>query len=276
MVIKESNNNLQSNNNLELDRKYHVRSIKRAIRLLKLFNFKETELHLSELAKKSGLDVSTTRRILLTMESEGLIEFDRNTGAYQLGVTCLNLGSVFLSNIELPKRVYPALADVRRITKETVHLAILDNMEAVYLEKLESPLPIAVMRSGIGKRLPAYCTGLGKILLSYEDLESVHNHYSNIGLTQYTNNTITCVDKLIKELEESREQGYSLDNMEHEIGVCCIAAPIRDHTGRVVAALSIAGPENRIATLIENNSGIGVVIEAGNYASHLLGYVNNS
>lgn len=258
---------------MESSDRYHVRSVKRAISVIKCFNFKEPELPLTELAKRSGLDISTVWRLLITLESEGVVELNKHTGKYQLGVTCLNLGSIFLSHIELSTRVFPVLANLRETTLETVHLAVMDNMEAVYLEKLESPLPIAMMGSRVGKRLPAYCTGLGKVLLSHEDPAKVQAYFCDNGLFRYTTNTITTTEVLMRELEFIRVHGFALDNMEHENGVSCIAAPIRDHRGKVVAALSVAGPENRITALINERAGVEVVVAAAKEASRLLGYL---
>ena len=140
----------------------------------------------------------------------------------------------------------PELEMLRDETTETIHLAILDNMEVVYLEKLHGLHAIGLMSSYIGGRALAYCTGLGKALLAYSDLDRVRAHFEQVGFRRYTDTTIVNVDDLIDHLDFVRQQGYAWDEGEHEAEVRCVAAPVFDLTGRAVAAISIAGPVSRM------------------------------
>ncbi len=242
--------------------------------LLKAFSINEPELSLTELTNRLGLNRSTTFRLLATLQGEGYVQRDRESGKYSLGVVCLELGTIFLSTIHLREQALPLLEDLRRECGETVHLAILDkeSMEVVYLEKLEGLLPIAYMGSRVGGRSPAYCTGLGKVLLAYEDSTEVESFYARQGLHPHTPSTIVETSKLMTELEEIKKNGFGIDNEEHESGVNCVAAPIWNENGRVTAAISISGPTERMNRAItEGNSVQKVMVMAAEISARLGG-----
>ena len=130
-------------------------------------------------------------------------------------------------------------------TEETVHLAVLDHHEVIYLRKYESAPPVALY-SRIGRRAPAYCTGVGKVLLAYLQDSELTAFLQTIRLERFTKNTITDKAFLQAELAKIRQQDYAIDNMEHEDGIYCIACPIREHTGEVIAATSVTIPSIRL------------------------------
>jgi DNA-binding IclR family transcriptional regulator len=130
-------------------------------------------------------------------------------------------------------------------TRETVHLAVLDQAEVIYLQKHESVYP-AALYSRVGRKAPAYCTGVGKLLLAHLPETESTAVLQQAELRALTSNTITDRAVLEQELAQIRRQGYSVDNMEHEEGVYCIACPIRDHTGEVIAAVSITTTSLRL------------------------------
>lgn len=254
------------------EQSYNVRAVQRAISLLKAFDYNCPEMSLTQLSQKTGLSLPTANRLLATLRRESLVECNNETGRYRLGVACLRLGSIFLAQAELRSVALPILDRLRQETRETVHLGILDHMEVVYLEKLEGLWPVALMGSRVGGRNPAYCTGIGKALLSHEDPEKVQEYFTRVGLRRHTHNTITDLDALLAELRRTRERGYALDIEEHEMEVRCVAAPILDHRGRAVAALSVSGPASRMVTLQDSQGGIEQVIEAAKEISNRLGY----
>ena len=143
----------------------------------------------------------------------------------------------------------------------------------VYLERMLSPLPVGFMRSRAGAILPAYCTGLGKTLLAFRPEEEVAAWASTQRFPPLTPNTITSAKKLLKDLREIRERGYGLDIEEREKGVCCIAAPIRNHTGDVVAAISVAGPSQRMPKTLVGSDVAGAVVAAANAIAIDLGFI---
>ena len=254
--------------------RYHIRAILRALDVLEAFTPSRPTLSLTEVSEIIGLNASTTFRLLITLQNRGYIEQDPTTGRYRIGVASLKPSSTFLAHLNVRERVYPFLVQLRDETRETVHLTILDHltMQVIYLEKLEGLQPIGLMSSRVGGRCPAHCTGVGKALLAYYDQSAVEAFFANAGLQRYTPNTITTIDGLMRELEIIRRRGYSVDNAEHEPGVMCVAVPIRDHLGVVVAALSVSGPSERISQVIENGGLIERTLRAGRSASQQLGY----
>jgi DNA-binding IclR family transcriptional regulator len=212
--------------------------------LLATFSTAEPELTLTELSSRLNLSASTTYRLLVTLENRRYVEHNHQSGGYALGVACL----VFLSQLDLRERVMPVMEALRQEYKETVHLGILDvpRMEVIYLEKLVGLMPIVMMGSRVGGRVPAHCTALGKCVLAYLREEVVLDFYSQEGLRTYTANTITDLDELVRELAETRQRGFAVDDIEHELGVRCVAAPVWNHQKEAVAAISVSGPADRM------------------------------
>jgi IclR family KDG regulon transcriptional repressor len=254
--------------------RYRIRAVERALDVLAAFSADEPELTLTELSSRLNLSASTTYRLLVTLERRRYVERNSQTGGYTLGVACLDLGTVFLSQLDLRDRVLPVLKTLRQEFRETVHLAVLDRsqMEVIYLEKLEGLLPIGLMGSRVGGRAPAHCTGLGKCLLAYMADPVVRELYATSGMRALTPNTITDVEELLLEMAKIRELGYAVDDVEHEPDVKCVAAPVWNHRQTVVGAISVTGPEQRMNRLIEEGHLIESVLEAAQNASARMGY----
>jgi DNA-binding IclR family transcriptional regulator len=260
-----------SNNQGRNDERYNIRVLDRAIRLLSVLADGKPRT-LTELSEEVGLNSSTTFRLLATLGSYNFVERDRQSGRYRLGLACLELARVYLQGNDLRQVALAELEKLRDDTLETVHLAVLNNMEVVYLEKLEGLHAIGIMSSRVGARAPSYCTGLGKALLAYTDPDTVRAHFERTGLHRFTGNTLTSVDRLMQELEQVRLQGYSFDRGEHEHEVRCVAAPIFDANRMLVAAISVAGPASRMEPLDTNHELIERVCRTAATISARLGY----
>lgn len=252
------------------EQRYVIRSVSRALELLKTFVGAESELSLAEISRRLNLNRSTTFRLLVTLQSHGYLEQDPETRKYRLGVTCLELGSVFLNQSDIRKEALPILSGLRDGCKETVHLARLAGSEVVYLEKLDGLLPIGIMGSRVGGRAPAHCTGLGKAMLAYKPESEIRQLYAQPGLRRFTPNTITDLGRLISELTYIRECGYAIDNEEHEPDVKCVAVPIWDYRQKVVGAISVSGPAGRIDRAIAERGLVAKVKQAGQAISSRL------
>jgi IclR family KDG regulon transcriptional repressor len=252
--------------------------VERAVDLLATFSAAEPELSLTQLSSRLNLSVSTAYRLLVTLEDRGYVERNPQTGSYSLGVACLDLGTVFLSKVDMRDRVLPLLEHLRGECRETVHLAIIDRdqMQVIYLDKLEGLLPIGMMGSRVGGRAPAYCTGLGKCLLAYLEDSVVRKFYSTNDMQAHTANTITDLNRLLEEMAKIRERGYAVDDVEHEPDVKCVAAPVWNHRQAVVGAISVAGPEQRMDRLIAENGLIERVLSAAHEASLRMGYARST
>lgn len=250
--------------------RYTINSILRACSILRCFSREKTHFTVSELARQLQLDRSTTYRILLSLERCGLVEKDERSKSYSLGVAAFEIGNTYLGRLDFIQFSKPVMMDLAARVQETVHLAVLSENEIVYVDKVDSPRTLGVV-SKIGQRAPLYCTALGKTLLAYQPKEERSRIIQEIKLKPYTEHTITSKKKLFEELERIRQQGYAFDRREYEEGVECIAAPVRDHSGNVIAALSISGPRKKIGTPQEK-SWVGQVVGAAALVSSKMGY----
>ncbi|MBE3557718.1 MAG: IclR family transcriptional regulator [Ktedonobacteraceae bacterium] len=222
-----------------------IQSVIHAMQLLELFSEEKPEMSLAELAERAQLKKSTLHHTLAALQAEGIIDRtpDRK---YRLGVKLLVLGTRVLNRLEVGREAEPHLHDLQNRLQETVHLAVCEGMEAVYIRKLESARSIRV-GTQMGQRVPLHCSGVGKVLLAFNPhlVEPVLSR----PLVRRTNHTITDPAVLLQELELIQARRYALDEGEFEEGLMCIAAPIFDHRARVIASLSISGPIARIKTL---------------------------
>lgn len=251
--------------------RYNIRVVDRTICLLKLLSDGKPRT-LTEITQETSLSSSSVFRILATLSSHNFIQKDAITGKYKLGLSCLEMAGSFLKSVDFRQQALPELEKIRDLTSETVHLCILDQMEVVYLEKLHGLHAIGLMSSRIGGRSPAHCTGVGKAMLAYQDQENVRAYYEERGLKEFTNKTITDVDMLMDHLDQIKGQGYSIDDGEHEKGVWCVAAPIFDYSGSVVAAISISGPSERLAPISQRKTLIDWIQDAGAEISKKMGH----
>ncbi|HEY4457027.1 MAG TPA: IclR family transcriptional regulator [Pseudonocardiaceae bacterium] len=221
-------------------------SVRRALGLL-LFVGEHDDprgVTLKDVATGLDLNKSTALRLFEPLIDFGLVSQDDETGRFRLGARVVSLGQSFLSKVDLRAIAHPALRGLMTDTGETVHLTIYDHPDVVYVDKVESP-NVVHMRSEIGKRMPAYSTATGKAFLAHLPADRVSDAIAR-GLPRRTANTITTADDLLAELAKVREQGWAVDNVENEDGVRCVGAPILDHLGAVVAALSVSGPTMRV------------------------------
>ena len=240
--------------------RYTVDAAAKALELLSAFSFRESRLSLADLAARTGIPRATAFRLLSTLEQSGFLA--KEHGAYQLGIKCFVLGNIVAGGLDLRETAHPHLAALRDATRETTQLAILDHWQVVYLERMLSPLPVGFMRSRAGAILPAYCTALGKTLLAFRPDADVAAWAGSQKFAALTPRTITSAKRLLRELRAIRERGYGLDEEEREKGVCCVAAPVRNHSGQVVAAISVAGPSQRMPRVLAGSDVAEAVVAA--------------
>ncbi len=256
------------------DSRYNIRVLDRAIHILSLLADGRPRT-VNEISEELDLSPSTTFRLLATLGQYSYVKKDEVSSVYSLGLACLELAHAYQASDDLRKTALPVLEALRDDVKETIHLAVMDQMEVVYIEKLSGLHAIGLMGSRVGGRSPGYCTGLGKVLLAYQKPEQVRAYYRDRSLRGFTPTTITDIDALLKHLEQVRAQGYAFDAGEHEPEVHCVAAPIFDRAARVVAALSISGPSNRVGVAPTKLEMIDKAVQAAMSISHQLGYSGN-
>lgn len=222
-----------------------VKSVAKALAIVGLLAEKQRDMSLAEIAAEFQLPKSTVYGLLATMKEAGYIHQSAVSDNYRLGVRFFEIGNIVANNWDVRRAAEPFIRQLVNQIEETVHLAVLVDGEVLYIDKRESNQSIRIV-SQVGARLPAHCTGVGKVLLAYLEPEEVERIIHAKGLKAYTRNTITDVHQLKAELERIRQQGYAIDNEEIMPSLYCIAAPIRDLRGKVTAGLSISGPVNRI------------------------------
>ncbi len=249
---------------------YPLKALDKSLKILEILSQGNSPLSIAELSKRLGIYPSTIHRILDTLRYWEYVEQDSRTQRYQLGLKVLELGMTKLQGMELIKEAASYLKELQNQLNETVHLAILEEGEVLYLDKRESSQSIRMV-SQVGRRLPAHCTGLGKVLLAYLEEEEQEKVIKEKGLPPFTENTITNKKKLREELSKVRKQGFAEDREEHEKDVRCLAAPIKDHRGTVIAAVSFSVPAFRM-NASKKKKLKKTLIQAGEDISKRLGY----
>ncbi|HAJ32699.1 MAG TPA: IclR family transcriptional regulator [Candidatus Atribacteria bacterium] len=249
---------------------YPIKVLDKSLSVLELLLQKGSSMNMTEISEKLGFYPSTTHRILDTLKHWGYVEQDPNTQRYQLGLKLLELGMAKLHQMDLVREAAPYLKELVKQCNEIVHLGVLEEGEVLYLAKEESSQTIRMI-SYVGKRAPLHCTALGKVLLTYLSAEERKKILGEKELPRLTENTITDKRELEKELSKVREQGFALDREENEKDVRCIAAPIRNYQGKVIAAISISSPIFRINKNIQNNLN-EALLETSKKISKRLGY----
>ena len=225
--------------------RYRIQAIERAVAILNAFTAEDHELGVTELADRLGLHKSTVHRFMVNLDAAGMVERNPRTGRYRLGMRIFELGGLVKQRMNLWDEALPFLESLVRDTGETGHLAVLDGGEAIYIERVEARRALRVP-AAIGRGYPAHATNLGKVLLADLDSSSLAEIVRERGLSAHTPNTIIDPAALELELTRIRERGYAVDNEEYDEGLRCIGAPVRDHSGHVVAALGIGGPVTRV------------------------------
>lgn len=240
-------------------------SVANAARLLKQFTRGETDLGVTELAHRLRLGKSTVHRLLTTLQEEQFIEQDRESGRYRLGLAVFELGGAASAPTDLHQAVLMPMASLRVRTGETVHVAVLDGREVVYVERLESPHTLRLFLE-VGRRNEAHATATGKCLLAHLPEAQLERLLRGWQLPAKTDYTITDPARLRTELQQIRAQGYARNMHESEVGIVSIAAPIRQPTGHVIAALGVAGPATRLEPML--GQVVHAVVEAAAATSH--------
>lgn len=249
---------------------YKVQVLERALEILAALADRPSDCSLAELCGDLKLHKSTVHRLLMVLERHRLVDKNPDTGRYRLGMRLFELGSRAVAVLDLRELSRPLLEQVLRETEETVHLCALDRDEIVYLEKLE-PQRSVRLASRVGRRVPAYCTAVGKAILAEMPEPEVSAILRRSEMKRITPKTITTLAAMHNELSAIRARGYSIDDEENEEGVRCVGAAVRDHSSRVVAAISASGPAFRISR--EKVPEIaGSVMRAANTLSRELGY----
>jgi DNA-binding IclR family transcriptional regulator len=249
--------------------KARLSSVANSIRLLTSFNGEEDELAITVLAQRLGLAKSTVHRLASTLTSAGFLEQNSQTGRYRLGVALFELGALVRRRMDVANEGRPHLRELLEKTGETVQLGIVDHYSVLYVYEMESRRAIR-MAAAVGARAPLHCTAIGKVLLAFQPADYIRETLER-GLPGFTDKTITRREALLELLEEVREGDYAIDDEESEPGLRAVAAPVRNHTGLVIAALGVAAPVQRMNKKVMQTT-VPTVISIAQAVSARLGY----
>ena len=222
-----------------------TQAVLRALILLKSFTDEQPVLSLAELAQGADLNKTTTYRLLTALESEGMVTRNDDSDAYRLGPEAIALGGRAMRANNLRAVSRPELETLAQQTRETATLEVLLDGNVLTLDEVSTGYLVGAAQS-VGTHWPLYATSTGKVLLAYLPTDKL-NELLHFPLTPFTANTITTAQTLSRELERIRACGYAIANQELEVGFVAIGAPVRNHNGQVVAAISVGGPEARLA-----------------------------
>jgi len=224
-----------------------------------------------ELADSIGIHKTTAYRYLNTLLQAGYIQTNGDA-SYHLGNKILELGSQMLRRMPLRETAHPFLVKLSAETQKTVHLCVLDGHDVIYIDKVESQRSLPIM-SRIGSRAPAYCTAVGKALLSSLPTDQVVSLLQGITLEKRTAMTITDPMQLLEELKLTADRGYAIDDGGNEEGVQCFAGPVREYAGNVVGAVSLTGLKREFDNPEELKKMITAIAKMAAEVSRQLGHM---
>jgi DNA-binding IclR family transcriptional regulator len=251
---------------------YIIQSVDHALKVLEEFHDNVDEVRITELSKRLNLHKNKIFRLLATLTSRNYIEQNKHNEGYRLGLKTLDLGLAFINQLGFLGTARPVQESLAKKCNETTYLSIMKGSKVVYLNAVESNLPVRVVPR-IGSRLPFYCSEAGKVFAANLRRDDVlREFFLSEGVKKYTPNTISDPEELAVHLRRAAETGYAIDDEEFEIGVKSVGVPFRDYTKKIVGAVSISGPSFRMSTSRVNNELVPLVKEAARDISSRLGY----
>lgn len=245
----------------------YVQSFARGLEVIRSFSAQTPQQTLTEVAGRSGLTRAGARRILLTLLTLGYVETDGKF--FSLTPRILDLGFAYLSSMPIWNLAEPAMEGLVEQVKESSSAAVLDGTDIVYVLRVSTHKIISISL-GVGSRLPAYCTSMGRVLLADVPPAQVRKLLAASNIQPLTRHTLTDTDAVLAQIDQARRQGWCLVNQELEEGLISIAAPITNRAGRTVAALNISGQANRTSARVMQDTMRPALLEAAQAISRML------
>lgn len=245
-----------------------VGSLVHGLSVLDLFGDDEPSLGVGEIARRLNVHRSTASRLAATLNYCGYLQPDGEQGRYRLGAKLVMLGQLANTEIDLQRLCEPLLKSLANELGESVHLGVLDEREVVTTAIADGWRTVR-MHSTLGKRSPAHCSAMGKAILAGLSDERISDIFNKRKLEVPTTNTIRTLPMLKSELKKIRERGYATDNEELELGLKCIAAPVLDHSGTVIAGISVSGPADRMEGKLKEKALKSVIATASELSKRL-------
>lgn len=246
-------------------------SVEKVLQIIEIMTRQSGPMRLQDVALKAEMPPSTTLRMLNTLLVYGYVNQDPHTLRYSLSLKFAQIGSMVCDQVSLRDIAHPLLVELSQRCQESGCLAIEQEMEVVYTDVVDGPDSMLKIMQRIGKRAPMHSTGVGKLLLLNYSNRQLGEYIAAKGLPALTPNTLVTREALVGKLEEIRAQGYALDDEECELGARCVAAPVRDFSGKIVAGISVSGPVSRMS-MERINIIAPVVMETAAKISKLMAY----
>lgn len=221
-------------------------SLARGLAVIRGFSNQKKRMTIADLSRRTGIPRAAVRRCLYTLARLGYVNSD-DSGGFSLSPTILTLGHTYFSSSSLTTAAQPLLDRLSGQVQESCSLAVLEDDEILYVARASAAPRIMSIDLGIGSRLPAYCTSMGRVLLAGLPAEALDAYLSRVSLVKHTEHTVTSPDELRRILNEVRASGYAIVDQELEINLRSVAAPVQDTTGRVVAAMNIGTAVQRVS-----------------------------
>ena len=253
--------------------RYSIETLERGLSVLTLFSDSSSELTLTEISRSTNLNMTTSLRIASTLEAAGYLQRDPKTKRYRPSLKVLQLGFSALRSLDIQQTARPHLERLSRETSETVSHAVLDGLEIVYVDRIRNRAIVGVVL-GMGSRLPAHCTSMGKAMLAYLPGDQLKTRLDGAVLEACTRNTIIETDSLEADLTKVRRRGYAVNNQELAVGLRAVAAPIWGEHGRVVAAINISGSTETISRSRLKQKLVPLLAKTAAEISQELGYMD--
>lgn len=253
--------------------RYAIEALERGLSVLTLFSNATSELTLTEISKSADLNMTTSLRIASTLESAGYLRRDPETKRYRPSLKVLQLGFSALRSMDNRQVARPHLERLSRETGETVSHSVLDGLEIVYIDRIRNRQIVGVLL-GLGSRLPAHCTSMGKAMLAYLPEDQLKTRLNGAVLEACTGNTIIETDSLEADLTKVRRRGYAINHQELAIGLRAVAAPIWGEHGEVVAAINISGSTETISRSRLRQELAPLLVETAAEISQTLGHMD--
>lgn len=245
----------------------YVQSFARGLEVIRSFSSQAPRQSITEVAARTGLTRAGARRILLTLQTLGYVQSDGKL--FSLTPRMLDLGFAYLSSLPIWNLAEPVMQTLVGQVRESCSAAVLDGTDIVYVLRVPTQ-KIMSITLGVGSRLPAYCTSLGRMLLSaLPETELIHLLETS-ERTARTRFTVTRVDELVAKITQARRQGWALIDQELEEGLVSIAAPVTDRSGKMVAALNISGQANRTSAKVMRDTMLSPLLDAAQTISRML------
>lgn len=255
----------------ETDDRYMVRSLAKGLALLSAFDRESPSLSLKDLSERMGWTKGTAYRFAATLTQLGYLDQDATTKRYRPSIKVLKLGFTCLSSLGLTERAQSYLEELFHETGQPVHIAILDESDIVYVAR-RADRSLTMIDLYVGARLPAYCTSMGKVLLAYRPWPEVERVMRVVTMQAHTPNTATTIERLRADLAAIRRAGHGMTDQELELGVRSVAAPIRDATGGVIAAVNVSTLTARVSLERLRGELLPKLLDTAGRISAALGY----